>query len=102
MNCPPTRVTEGNPPTRGSPAGVPGGPDSDGADQLEDAVGRKVLFEDPRSKGSQGVGDGVAHRGRSRDHAALAHPAEVDVGIEGHGFQVLDLDPGDVHGGRSR
>ena len=40
--------------------------------------------------------------GRRDDHAALADAAEVDVGVERNGLQVLDLDAGDLQAVGSR
>ena len=34
--------------------------------------------------------------------SALADAAEVDVGVERHGLQVLDLDPGNLAGRRQQ
>src|SRR6185437_9685627 len=69
-------------------------------DELEDAGRGQVLVVDPHPEGGQRVLDGVHDRGRRDDHAAFADAAEVDVGVERHGLEVLDLDAGNVAGGR--
>src|SRR5690349_5974943 len=69
-------------------------------DELEDAGRGQVLLVDPHPEGCERVLDGVHDGGRCDDHAAFAHAAEVDVGVERHGLEVLDLDAGNVAGGR--
>lgn len=68
-------------------------------DELQDAGRRQVLLVDPHPERGKGVLDRVDHGGRGDDHAALAHAAEVDIGVERDGLQVLDLDAGNVAGG---
>src|SRR5215472_11019122 len=69
-------------------------------DELQDASRGQVLLVDPDTERRERVLDRVHDRGRRDYHAALPHAAEVDVGVEWHRLQVLDLDPGNVTSGR--
>src|SRR5262249_10267946 len=68
--------------------------------ELQDPSRGQVLLIDPHAEGRERVLDGVHYRGRRDEHAALAHAAEIDVGVEWHGLEVRYLDPGNVTGGR--
>src|SRR5215468_5059142 len=67
--------------------------------QLQDASRGQVLLIDPHAEGRKRVLNRVHYRGRRDEHAALAHAAEVDVGVEWHGLEVRYLDAGNVTGG---
>ena len=82
-----------------SPEVLPSGRAACG-DEFQDASRRHVLFVDPHAEGRECVLNGVHDRGRRNDHAAFAHATEVDVGVERHRLEVLDLDAGNVAGGR--
>src|SRR5262249_56680366 len=68
--------------------------------ELQDASRGEVLLIDPHAEGRERVLNCVHDRWRRDDHAALAHAAEVDVGVEGHGLEVRYLDAGNIAGGR--
>ncbi len=68
----------------------------DRADQLEDARRRQVLLGDRDAERRQRVFDRVAQGRRRHDHPALAHAAEVDVRVEGHRLEMVDLDARDL------
>jgi len=82
-----------------SPEVLPSGRAACG-DEFQDASRRQVLFVDPYAEGRECVLNGVHDRGRRDDHAAFAHATEIDVGVERHRLEVLDLDAGNVAGGR--
>src|SRR6266498_2329332 len=69
-------------------------------DEFQDASRRQVLLVDPDAEGGERVLDGVHDRGRCDDHATFAHATEIDVSVERHRLEVLDLDAGNVTGGR--
>src|SRR6516164_7376144 len=92
--APTSRETAPRPSRRNSRARVRRG------NELQDASGRQVLLIDPHPEGRERVLYGVHYRGRRDEHAALAHAAEVDIGVQGHRLEVRYLDAGNVTGGR--
>src|SRR6516165_5377391 len=68
--------------------------------EFQNASRGQVLLVDPHAEGRERVLNCVHYRGRRDEHAALAHAAEVDVGVEGHRLEVRYLDARNVAGGR--
>src|ERR1039458_8808593 len=87
------RLTWVGPLASGSMSSPIGG---DGSDELQNSARREVLLEDPGAHGGEGILNGVAKGGRGDDHSSFAHPPEVDVGVERDGFEMFDLDAGDL------
>src|ERR1700682_3370940 len=71
------------------------------ARQLEDPRRRQVLVGHGRAEVCERVRYGVGERRRRDDGAAFAHTPEPELPVR-IGFEMLDLDHGDLHGGREQ